>query len=87
MCNQRQPCFPAIGSTIKALDPGPSIGLNTSQFQYLKHLHIVTLEVLALKWHLETSHLVVIKEQLVGAIPFRAYNKVNWDLGGSHNCA
>ena len=47
MRNRRQPCLTAISSTIKTLDPGPSIGLNTRQFQYLEHQSVVALKVLA----------------------------------------
>jgi hypothetical protein len=47
MLNQRQPCLPAYSSTIKMLDPSQSIGLNTSQFQYLEHQFVVALKVLA----------------------------------------
>ena len=46
MLNQYQPCFPAISGTIKTLNPGPSIGLDTSQFQYLEHQFFVALKVL-----------------------------------------
>ena len=41
MCDQCQPCFTALSSAMKGLDPSPSIRLNTSQFQYLKHQQII----------------------------------------------
>jgi hypothetical protein len=76
-----------MGSSIKALDPSPSIGFNTRRLQYLEYQFVVPFKVLALKWHLETSHFVVIEEQLVGVIPVRAYDIVNRNLRGAHNYA
>ena len=47
MLNQYQPCFPANSGTNKTLNPaGPSIGLDTSRFQYLEHQFVVALKVL-----------------------------------------
>jgi hypothetical protein len=52
MHNQRQPYFHAISGMIKTLNPGPTIGLDTSQFQYLEHQFVVARKVLAFLWHL-----------------------------------
>ena len=77
MHKQHQPSFPAVSSTINTLDPSPSIGLNTRQFQYLEHQFFVALKVLAFKRHLVMSGIIIVLEQLVVFVRLRTYNIVN----------